>query len=120
MLLGTALLGATLLLAPSDMLGPKNDVLYMKNGDKLTCEIKTMDAGAIYVSLDYVNGNISVEWARLARLESPNLFLVSLDDGSVYNGRIAIHPVEGTDSVRWRSRSPGGPAWSSTSRESPG
>jgi hypothetical protein len=99
MLLGTTLLGATLLLAPPDMLGPKNDVLYMKNGDKLTCEIKTMDAGAIYVSLDYVNGNIAVEWARLARLDSPNLFLIALDDGTVYNGRISIHPVEGTDSV---------------------
>lgn len=99
MLLGTALLGATLLLSPSDMVGPKNDVLYMKNGDKMTCEIKSMDAGAIYVSLDYVDGTISVEWARLARLESPNLFLISLDDGTVYNGRISIHPVEGTDSV---------------------
>lgn len=99
MLLSTVLLGAALAMTPSSVLGPKNDVLYMKNGDKLTCEIKSMDAGAIYVSLDYVNGNISVEWARLARLESPNLFLVSLDDGTVYNGRIAIHPVEGTDSV---------------------
>jgi hypothetical protein len=99
MLLSSVLLGAALVMPPSSALGPKNDVLYMKNGDKLTCEIKSMDAGAIYVSLDYVNGNISVEWARLARLESPNLFLVSLDDGTVYNGRIAIHPVEGTDSV---------------------
>ncbi len=79
--------------------GPKNDVLYMKNGDKLTCEIKTMDAGAIYVSLDYVNGSISVEWSRLARLESPNLFLVELDDGTVYTGHLSIHPMEGTDSV---------------------
>jgi hypothetical protein len=99
MLLGTILLGATLFLDPPAALGPKNDVLYMKNGDKRTCEIKSMDAGAIYVSLDYVNGNISVEWSRIARLESPNLFLVQLDDGTVYTGNISIHPVDGTDSV---------------------
>jgi len=99
MLLSSALLSTTLLLTPPAMLGSNNDVLYMKNGDKLTCQIKSMDAGAIYVSLDYVDGNISVEWSRLARLESPNLFLVSLDDGSVYTGNIAIHPVEETDSV---------------------
>jgi hypothetical protein len=99
MLLSTVLLGAALVMTPPSVLGPKNDVLYMKNGDKLTCEIKSMDAGAIYVSLDYVNGTISVEWSRLARLESPNLFLVQLDDGTVYTGNLSIHPVEGSDSV---------------------
>jgi hypothetical protein len=71
----------------------------MKNGDRMTCEIKTMDAGAVYVSLDYVDGTISIEWSRIARLESRRLFLVELDDGSVYTGRIAIHPVEGSESV---------------------
>jgi len=99
MLLGTALLGATLLLAPSDMVGPKNDVLYMKNGDKMTCEIKTMDAGALYVSLDYVDGTISVSWARIARVVSTRLFLVQTDDGAVFTGRISIDPIENTDSV---------------------
>jgi hypothetical protein len=108
MLLSTVLLGATLIMTPPAMLGPKNDVLYMKNGDKLTCGIKSMDAGAIYVSLDYVDGTISVEWSRLARLESPNLFLVQLDDGTVYTGNISIHPVEGSDSVLVEITEPGG------------
>ncbi len=99
MLLSAVLLGTALLLTPPSVLGPKTDILYMKNGDKLTCEIKSMDAGGIYVSLDYVDGSISVEWSRLARLESPNLFLVELDDGTVYTGNLSIHPVEGSDSV---------------------
>ena len=99
MLVGTALLGAALLFGPATAAGPKEDVLYMKNGDRMTCEIKTMDAGAMYVSLDYVDGTISVEWSRLARLVSTRLFLVQIDDGSVYTGHIAIDPVEGTDSV---------------------
>jgi len=71
----------------------------MKNGDRMTCEIKTMDAGAVYVSLDYVDGTIAVEWSRIARLVSPRLFLVELDDGSVYTGHISVKEVEGTDSV---------------------
>ena len=71
----------------------------MKNGDRMTCEIKTMDAGAVYVGLDYVNGTIAVEWSRIARLTSPRLFLVELDDGSVYTGHINAHPVEGSESV---------------------
>jgi len=100
MLAGTALLGAALLLNPPESMGSKTDVLYMKNGDKLTCEIKTMDAGALYVSLDYVDGTISVSWARIARVVSTRLFLVQTDDGSVYTGRLSIDPIEGTDSVR--------------------
>lgn len=99
MLFGTAILGAALLFAPTSAAGPKTDVLYMKNGDKMTCEIKTMDAGAVYVSLDYVDGTISVNWSRIARIDSPQLFLVELDDGSTYSGHISVHPVEGTDSV---------------------
>jgi len=99
MLFGPALLSAALLLGPTTAVAPKEDVLYMKNGDRITCEIKTMDAGAIYVSLDYVDGTVAVEWSRIARLQSAQLFLVQLDDGSVYTGRIAIDPVEGTDSV---------------------
>jgi hypothetical protein len=99
MLFGAILLSSTILLAPPSMARPKRDVLFMKNGDRMTCQIKTMDAGAIYVSLDYVDGSISVEWSRLARLDSPNLFLVELDDGTVYTGTLSIHPVEGTDSV---------------------
>lgn len=99
MLLGTALLGATIALSPPPALAPKNDVLYMKNGDKMTCEIKTMDAGALYVSLDYVDGTISVSWARIARVVSSRLFLVQTDDGEVFTGQLAIDPIEGTDSV---------------------
>ena len=99
MVFGTVLLGAALLLGPTTTVGPKEDVLYMKNGDRMTCEIKTMDAGAVYVGLDYVNGTIAVEWSRIARLTSPRLFLVELDDGSVYTGHINAHPVEGSESV---------------------
>jgi hypothetical protein len=109
MLFRTALLGAALLWGPATLAGPKEDVLYMKNGDRMTCEIKTMDAGAVYVSLDYVDGTIAVEWSRIARLTSPRLFLVELDDGAVYTGRIAINPVEGTDSVLVQITPPEGP-----------
>lgn len=99
MLFGTALLGAALLLGPTTSIGPKTDVLHMKNGDRMTCEIKAMDAGAMYVTLDYVDGTIAVEWSRIARLESTRLFLVQIDDGSVYTGHLSVNPVEGTDSV---------------------
>jgi hypothetical protein len=66
----------------------KTDVLVMKNGDRMTCEIKGLDAGVLYVSFDYIDGTASVQWSKVARLESKQLFIVKTEDGSVYTGSL--------------------------------
>jgi hypothetical protein len=66
----------------------KTDVLVMKNGDRMTCEIKGLEAGVLYVSFDYIDGTSSVDWSKVARLESSQLFLVKTVDGSVYTGAL--------------------------------
>ena len=66
----------------------KTDLLIMKNGDHMTGEIKGLDSGVLYVSLDYVDGTTSVDWSKVARVESRQLFLVKTQDGSVYIGTI--------------------------------
>jgi hypothetical protein len=58
----------------------------MKNGDRMTCQVKGLDAGVLYVSFDYIDGTTSVEWSKVARLESKQLFIVKTEDGSVYTG----------------------------------
>ena len=62
------------------------DLLVMKNGDRLTCVIKRLDAGTLYIGLDYVDGTISVEWSKVARVESSQLFLVRTQSGLIYTG----------------------------------
>ncbi len=69
----------------------KTDVLVMKNGDRITCQVKSLDAGVLKVDLDYVDGTISIDWLKVARLESNYLFRVQLQDGSVYSGKV-INP----------------------------
>jgi hypothetical protein len=64
----------------------------MKNGDRLTCQIKGLDAGVLYVSFDYIDGTTSVQWSKVARLESDQLFIVNTEDGSVYTG--SLHTPE--------------------------
>jgi hypothetical protein len=66
----------------------KTDVLVMKNGDRMTCQIKGLQAGVLYVSFDYIDGTASVEWSKVAHLESKELFIVKTEDGSVYTGRL--------------------------------
>ena len=90
MRIGAAVLASTLLLAPPLHAGEKTDVIVITNGDHLTCEIKQLSSGALYVSLDYVDGTIELEWSKIARLQSTRLFIVEMLDGSVYTGTLTI------------------------------
>lgn len=67
----------------------KTDVIVMENGDRLTGEVKGLRAGVLYVSLSYVDGTIQIEWSKVARLESTQLFIVQTQDGSLYTGTLA-------------------------------
>jgi hypothetical protein len=40
------------------------------------------------VSFDYIDGTASVDWSKVARVESTQLFVVKTADGSVYSGTI--------------------------------
>ncbi len=71
------------------------DVIVMKNGDHLTGEIKGLNAGVLYVSMNYILGTSSVQWSEVARLESKQLFLVKTEDGSVYSGTLNTANTEG-------------------------
>ncbi|HSY12510.1 MAG TPA: DUF481 domain-containing protein [Verrucomicrobiae bacterium] len=72
----------------------KTDVLVMKNGDHLTCEIKGLDGGVLYVSFDYILSTQSVQWSKVAFIESKQLFVVRTVDGSVYTGTLSTAEVE--------------------------
>jgi len=66
----------------------KTDVIVMKNGDRLTCEIKKLDHGVLSASLDYIDGTVSVDWAKVVRLESDQLFAVETESGMTYTGTL--------------------------------
>lgn len=95
-----AVLASVLLLTLPLLAGEKNDVLVMKNGDRLTCEIKGLDEGVLYVSFDYILGTSSVQWSKVAYLESKQLFIVKTVDGSVYTGTLSTVESEEKRPVR--------------------
>jgi hypothetical protein len=65
-----------------------SDVIVMKNGDRLTGDIKGLSAGVLYISMDYILGTSSVQWSKVTHLESKQLFVVKTKDGSVYTGTL--------------------------------
>ena len=78
------------LLCSAPLLAQENtDVIVMKNGDRLTCEIKGLSGGVLSVKLKYVDGTIGVQWSQVAHMESNQLFLVKTESGEVYTGKIS-------------------------------
>jgi hypothetical protein len=85
----------TILLAIPLFARQKTDVIVMENGDRFTGEIKGLSGGVLRVDLDYVDGTMSFQWLKVARVESIQLFLVQTQDGKVYTGTIATSESTG-------------------------
>src|SRR5215470_13875775 len=82
------LLNAVLCLSVPLFARNKTDVLVMKNGDRMTCAVKGLDSGVLYVDFDYIDGTASVDWSKVEHLESRQLFVVKTQDGAVYVGTL--------------------------------
>jgi hypothetical protein len=54
----------------------KSDVIIMKNGDRITCEIKGLNTGTLYISVDYILSTSSVDWSKVDHVESKQLSIV--------------------------------------------
>ena len=67
----------------------KSDVLVMRNGDRLTCEIKSLSSDTLAISLDYAAGTVSINWGKVDHIESKQLFLVKTQAGIVYSGSLS-------------------------------
>ena len=78
-----------LLLATSALARESTDVIIMKNGDHLTGEIKGLNSGVLYISMDYILGTSEVQWSKVDHIESNQLFLVKTEDGNVYKGTLS-------------------------------
>ena len=67
----------------------KSDVIVMKNGDKITCEVKGLSSNTLYISVDYILNTLSVDWTKVDHIDSKQLFLVRTQSGVVYIGALS-------------------------------
>ena len=84
-----ALLFAGILVAFPLTAREKSDVIVMKNGDKITCEVKGLSSNTLYISVDYILNTLSVDWTKVDHINSKQLFLVKTQDGTVYKGTLS-------------------------------
>ena len=82
------------LLTPHNAVGlvsshQKTDIVHMKNGDRITCEIQSLQKGQLSIKPDYTTDTIVIDWTRVERLESSQLFVVTDPNGKTYSGLLA-------------------------------
>ncbi|WP_035348136.1 DUF481 domain-containing protein [Edaphobacter aggregans] len=91
--LWAALLAAGLgLLIPEHLFAgtrTSNDIVYMRNGDRITCEIKSLSQGQLTVKPGYSNSAIVLDWTKVDRIQSAQQFLITDPDGKLYDGSLA-------------------------------
>jgi hypothetical protein len=69
---------------------PKTDVIVMKNGDTITCEVKALSSNTLYIGVDYILNTLSVDWTKVDHIDSKQLFLVKTEDGTIYTGTLSV------------------------------
>jgi hypothetical protein len=97
---GIVLLCSALLVAVPLLAREKNDVIVMKNGDRITCEIKSLASDTLYIKVDYILDTLSVEWIKVDHVESKQLFIVKTQDGIVYSGTLSTPASSGERPVK--------------------
>ena len=65
----------------------KIDVVLLRNGDRVTGEIKMLDRGLLVLSTDYMS-EVKIEWPDVARIISSQVFEVEGSDGRTHLGSL--------------------------------
>ena len=69
-------------------LAQKVDIVRLKNGDRLTCEITNLNRSALTVSTDPL-GTVTIHWGQIVGIESPRTFTLQVVSGERYYGPLA-------------------------------
>lgn len=67
----------------------KTDVVFMKNGDRITCEIRSLVQGQLTVKQDYANSTVVFDWNKVDNIQTNQPFVVVNNKGDAYSGHIS-------------------------------
>jgi hypothetical protein len=74
-----------------------DDVVTLKNGDRMTGEIKGLERGELRIKSDYMAEAVRLDWARVEGLESKSRFMIWLVDGKLFTNFIRLLPAGSSD-----------------------
>jgi hypothetical protein len=99
------LAGLVLLLGAGVAGAQKTDSVWIRNGDRITGEVKSLSRGLLKYSTNDL-GTINIEWDKVDRLSTTTVVEVRLASGEKYFGRLGLDStgrvVVGADTLRLR------------------
>jgi hypothetical protein len=63
-----------------------NDVVYMKNGDVITCEIRSLEQGQLTIKQDYANSTVVLDWKKVDHIDTKQPFVIIDTKGKALSG----------------------------------
>jgi uncharacterized protein DUF481 len=68
------------------------DVVVLKNGDRMTGEIKGLQRGELKFKSDYMAESVLLDWSKVASLESKSTYMIWLVDGKLMTDVMRLLP----------------------------
>ena len=75
----------------------KDDVVILKNGDRLTGEIKGLQRGELRIKADYMAEAVRLDWSKIVRIESKSRYMILLVDGTLFTDVMRMLPSSSDD-----------------------
>lgn len=88
------LLGIAVALSPAPASARNSDVVVLRNGDRISGEVKGLSRGKLDFSTDDA-GRLSIEWTKVESLTSPFAYDVELGNGETHFGRLVAAARDG-------------------------
>jgi hypothetical protein len=85
--------------------------VVLKNGDRLTGEIKGLQRGELKIKADYMAEAVRLDWARVERLESKSTFMIALVDGKLFTSVMRLLPSNSSEIPNFVIGSSGDAHW---------
>src|ERR1043166_5958912 len=75
----------------------KSDVVVLKNGDRMTGEIKGLQRGELRIKSDYMAEAVRLDWSKVESLESKSTFMIWLVDGKLVTDVMRLLPTKSSE-----------------------
>ena len=88
-----ALIALLLMTAVTVFAKHDDDVVILKNGDRLTGEIKGLQRGELRIKADYMAESVRLDWAKVEKIESKSTYMIWLVDGTQFTNVMRMLPT---------------------------
>jgi hypothetical protein len=85
------------LLATNAVAANTDDVVVLKNGDRMTGEIKGLQSGELRFKSDYMAEAVRLDWSKVETLQSKSMFMIWLVDGKLVTNVMRLLPANSNE-----------------------